>query len=304
MSDVIFPAQNLQQWVMKTIPLNPAFPSKHLSSVLMVLLFAALAGCGKQQSSAPQKVVIKGSNTVGEELAPRLIAEYKKDHPRLTIDLETRGTGSGFYGLFVGACDIATASRGMLTNEEAQAKSRSIQLNDNVIGSYAVAVIVNSNNPVANLTREQVRDIFLGTTKNWKEVGGPDAPIRLYIRDPISGTYLGFRELAMEDKAYATNSVTAFTNYAKIAEAVGKDRTGIGYCNLQLAGQSGTKGVSIGGVAPTAAAVNEKKYPYARVLHFFTNKGAEAAPAKEFIQFTQSAQGKQVLEQAGFVPPS
>src|SRR5689334_4961574 len=270
----------------------------------MVLLLASLTGCSKQNATAPQKIVIKGSNTVGEELAPRLIAEYKKDHPKVEIDLETRGTGSGFYGLFAGACDIATASRGMLTNEETQAKSRGIQLNDAVIGSYAVAVIVNSNNPVANLTREQVRDIFIGTTKNWKDVGGQDAPIQMYIRDSISGTYLGFRELAMEDKPYASNNVTAFTNYAKIAEAVGKDANGIGYCNLQLAGKSGTKGVSIGGMAPTAAAVNEKKYPYARVLHFFTNKGAEALPAKEFIQFTQSAQGKQVLDQAGFVPPS
>lgn len=279
-------------------------PSKHFNSCALILFALSLfAGCGKQNAAAPQKIVIKGSNTVGEELAPRLIAEYRKDHPGMAIDLETRGTGSGFYGLFAGACDIATASRGMLTNEEAQAKSRGIQLNDAVIGSYAVAVIVNNSNPVANLTREQVRDIFTGMTKNWKDVGGPDAPIHLYIRDPISGTYLGFRELAMEDKPYATN-VTAFTNYARIAEAVGGDAAGIGYCNLQLAGKSGTKGISIGNVSPTAAAVNDKTYPYARVLHFFTNKAAVAPPAKEFIQFIQSSQGKQILDQVGFVPPS
>jgi phosphate transport system substrate-binding protein len=269
-----------------------------------MLLLAFIPGCGKNSSkSGPEKIVIKGSNTVGEELAPRLIAEYKKDHPKVTIDLETRGTGSGFYGLFAGACDIATASRTMLTNEQTQAQSRGIQLNDSVIGAYAVAVVVNASNSVGTLTLAQVRDVFTGVTKNWNEIGGLDAPIHLYIRDPVSGTYLGFRELAMENKPYATN-VTAFTNYAKITEAVGVDANGIGYCNIQLAGKSGTKGISIGGIAPTAAAVNDGKYPYARVLHFFTNKGAEAPTAREFIQFTQSAQGKQILDQSGFVPPS
>src|SRR5205085_8207773 len=130
-----------------------------LATCILLLLLIAFASCGKKNDNA-QKIIIKGSNTVGEELAPRLIAEYKKDHPKVAIDLETRGTGSGFYGLFAGACDIATASRGMVTNEEAQAKSRGIQLNDATIGSYAVAVIVHGSNPVANLTREQVRDIF------------------------------------------------------------------------------------------------------------------------------------------------
>jgi phosphate transport system substrate-binding protein len=245
--------------------------------------------------------VIKGSNTVGEELAPRLIAEYKKDHPNVAIDLETRGTGSGFYGLFAGACDIATASRGMLTNEQAQAQSRGIQLNDAVIGAYSVAVIVNAANPVASLTPAQVRDIFTGSVTNWREVGGPDAAIHLYIRDPMSGTYLGFRELAMEDKPYATTT-TKFTNYTAIAEAVGKDAGGIGYSNIQLADKSGTKSIAIGGVAPTAASVNDGKYPFARVLHFFTNKSAEAPLAHDFVQFVQSSQGKQVLDQAGFVP--
>jgi phosphate transport system substrate-binding protein len=287
---------------MKPSILNRYYCCNRFAALSVALLLASLASCGKQNANAPQKIVIKGSNTVGEELAPRLIAEYGKDHSNVAVDLETRGTGSGFYGLFGGACDIATASRGMLPNEENQAKSRGVQLNDAVIGSYAVAVAVNASNAVSSLTKEQVRDIFTGVTKNWKDVGGPDAPIHLYIRDPISGTYLGFRELAMEDKPYATN-VTAFTNYTKIAEVVANDANGIGYCNLQLAGKSGTKGISIGDVAPTAAAVNEKKYPYARVLHFFTNKASEAPLTKEFIQFTQSSQGKQILDQAGFIPP-
>ena len=94
-----------------------------------------------------------------------------------------------------------------------------------------VAVVVNAANPVANLTRDQVRDLFTGTVQNWKDVGGPDAPVHLYIRHPISGTYLGFRELAMENKPYALE-VKTYTNYTEIVQAVAQDPDGLGYATM------------------------------------------------------------------------
>ena len=160
----------------------------------------------------PEKIVILGSNTIGEELAPRLVAEYKKDHPAVAFDSEFKGTTYGLGALIVGRCDIAAASRDATTNEVELAQADGVQFNDYVIGAYDVAVIVNAGNPVGNLTRDQVRDLFTGAVQNWKDVGGPDAPVHLYIRHPISGTYLGFRELAMENKPYALNLKT-FTNY-------------------------------------------------------------------------------------------
>src|SRR5205807_6573817 len=110
---------------------------------------------------------------------------------------------------------------------------------------YSVALIINSGNTVSNLTRDQIRDIFTGAVKNWKEVGGADDPIHLYTRDPISGTYLGFRELAMEDKAYATNNVTKFKSYAEIAQAIAQDGHGIGYGSIQMAAKSGVKAINV-----------------------------------------------------------
>src|SRR5438132_183686 len=84
--------------------------------------------------------------------------------------------------------------------------------------------------------------------KGWKTVGGAGEPIHLYIRDPSSGTYLGFQELAMDKKPYATNNATRFTTYAEIAQAVGKDAKGIGYATIQLAAKPGVKPISVGGV--------------------------------------------------------
>jgi phosphate transport system substrate-binding protein len=278
---------------------------KNLGLILVGLI---VAGCpaGKQTVPEPaplQKITIRGSNTVGEELAPRLIAEFKKEHPTADFDLECKGTSYGMGALMGGYCDIAGASRLPLKEEQEVAQFRKMELNDHVIGAYSVVVVVNAANPVGNLTREQVRDIFTGAIRNWKDVGGPDAPIRLYLRDPISGTFMGFKELAMENKPYASEE-NLFTNYAGIVEAVGRDANGIGYSGFNPSAQAGAKVITIDGVAPTADAVNQGKYPYARTLHLYTNKGNERPAVLEFIQFIQSPRGQAVMAQMGYVPGS
>jgi phosphate transport system substrate-binding protein len=280
-------------------------------ALLIKFLFVvgfALVGCSdKSQTQSPSgssnqgKIVIKGSNTIGEELGPRLIAEFKKEHPAASFELESKATGYGLASLMAGQCNIAAASRPPIKDELELAKSRNIDLNDYVIGSYSIAVVVNSACGVGDLKREQVRDIFTGVIQNWKDVGGADAPIHIYSRDPVSGTALGFKELAMENKPYASGLKTS-TNYNAIAQAVGQDASGIGYCSIELTNTPGVKVVSIAGVAPTVASINEGKYPYARVLHLYTNKGKEDPSAKEFIDFVQSAKGQEIVAQTGNVP--
>jgi phosphate transport system substrate-binding protein len=247
--------------------------------------------------------ILSGSNTVGEELAPRLIAEFKKAHPTAVFQTEFKGTGYGVAALIGGVSDIAAASRTFTVNEQQLARDRNVQCNDYVIGAYSIAVVVNAGNTIVNLTRDQVRDIFTGVIQNWKEVGGPDAAIHLYIRDPISGTHLGFRELAMENKPYGAN-MKPFTSYETIVESVANDPAGIGYTSFELMAKPSVKAVSIGGIAPTVAAVNQAQYPYARVLHLFTDKAKEPPIAHDFIQFVESSEGQQVLNQMGFVPHS
>ena len=266
----------------------------------LLLLSAIIVGC---PAPKPEKVVIRGSNTVGEELAPRLIAAYQKEHPGVAFDLESKGTGYGFGNLLVGSCNIAAASREANANELALAKDRGVAMNGYFIGSYSVEVLVNPSNAVQNLTREQVEDIFTGKLTNWKDLGGADGPIHLYIRDPISGTYLGFRELTMENKLYALEEKT-FTNYLGIIQAVAKDPDGIGYAGISSdpAKRTGVKAVSIGGITPSYASVNNGQYPYRRALHFYTNKENESPATLSFIQFVMSPKGQAILSEMGYVP--
>jgi phosphate transport system substrate-binding protein len=267
----------------------------------VLLLASACSDNSPDHAVSGGRVVIKGSNTIGEELAPRLIAEYRKDKPKVMIDLESKGTASGLSALIANQCDVAAASRVVSPGELAAAGSNHIDLNCYVLGSYAVAVIVNASNSVGNLPREQVRDLFTGTIQNSKQAGGSDAPVHLFARDPISGTYLGFRELAMEDKPYAQN-VKTFTNYNAIIDAVAHDPNGIGYCGINMPKNAGVKTLTIRGVAPNVLAVNESRYPLARVLRLYTDKSKESALANDFIQFAQSVRGQSILAEMGYVP--
>lgn len=252
-------------------------------------------------NAAPNTVVIRGSNTIGEELAPHLIAEFKKKHTDVKFDVESKATGYGMAALRVGQCDLAAASRAAIPADLELAKDADLEMNDYVIGAYSVAVIVNASNPITDLTTNQVRDIFTGKIQNWKDVGGPDAAIHLYVRDPVSGTYLGFKELAMNNEDYALHPKLA-TSYHGIVDAVAADANAIGYSGIQTKLTATIKQVSISGVAPSTATVHAGKYPYARLLRFYTNKAKESQPAKDFLAFVLSAEGQKILTDLGYTP--
>lgn len=268
------------------------------------LTVGLITGCSderwKVDASLTGRVVVKGSNTFGEELAPKLIAEYRRLRPNVSVELESKGSGSGFAALLAGECDVASSSRNPTPEEIAQAKARGIEFKDYVIGYYGVAVIVSGSNPVERLSKEQVRDIFTGAVRNWKSLGGPDTPIHVYIRDPVSGTNLGFRELAMKNDPYAADA-KEFTSYAQLADAVAHDPGGVGYSSMHLAKLGGVKGMRIDDKEPNAVNVNENWYPYSRMLHLFTNKTKETPTARDFALFVQRDPGQKILDELGFV---
>lgn len=262
------------------------------------------AGCPSKRPAidpaAKGQITIKGSNTFGEELAPRLIAAYNGQRPNVTVTLESKGSGSGVAALLAGECDIAATSRPLTDDEVAQARARGVELVEHVIGYYGVAVIVNSSNPTERLAADQVKDIFTGAVRNWSALGGPDMPIKVFIRDPISGTNFGFRELAMANARY-TSEAQALTSYTELAEAVAREPGAVGYASMNMATRSGIKAVSIGMHAPNALTVNEGWYPYARMLRLYTDKANESPLAEDFVRFVQRKPGQTILEESGFV---
>jgi phosphate transport system substrate-binding protein len=283
---------------------RPIFRPRHLLLALSCLLWWGCPGKPPAPQGGPTapsagKVVIRGSNTIGEELAPRLIAEFRRQHPEIEFDLESKATGYGMAALRVGKCDLAAASRAAIAADVELAKQAGLEMSEYVIGAYSVAVVVHANNPVTNLTKQQVREIFTGKIKNWKEVGGPDAEIRLCLRDPISGTYLGFKEIAMDNEEYAM-SAALFTDYPALVGAVAADPAAIGFAGFAMTRAPGVKAVDIDGVPAQDATVHAGKYPYARAVRFYTNKQKESEATRAFLSYVLSAEGQELVRLMGF----
>ncbi|MCS7049007.1 MAG: phosphate ABC transporter substrate-binding protein [Verrucomicrobiae bacterium] len=252
-------------------------------------------------SARAETLVIKGSNTFGEELGPRLIEAFRAQRPGVEVILERKGTATGIAALLAGECDIASASRTMNEDELRLARSRGIRTRTYLVGFYAVSVVVNAGNPVGELTDRQVREIFTGRSTRWSAVGGRDAAIRVCIRDARSGTHLGFRELAMGNEPY-TPAAETFESYEAIAAAVRADVDAIGYVGMNYAAMSGIKPVLINGIRPSILAVNEGLYPYARAVRFYTNAARETPVTRAFIRFVQSRDGQRIVQEMGFAP--
>jgi phosphate transport system substrate-binding protein len=268
-----------------------------LKKTSLIVALAIIGGCSETPSEV---IIIRGSNTFGEELAPRLGDEYARAHPGVRFDLEFKGTPYGLGALMVDRCDIAASSRLVNTNDIDLAKDRGVEFADHLVGYYSVAVVVNAKNPLSNLSKQQVHDIFTGAVKNWSEVGGPDAPIKLYIRNPVSGTHLGFQELALGTNAYAMG-VKTYLDYASLDHAVAADPNGIGYSSFSTSTKNGVKMVTIDNNEATVANVQKGAYPYARPLHLYTNKGKEKKSAAEFVDFVTSGPGQKIVGEMDFV---
>lgn len=277
-------------------------PATALKLFALSLFTLMLAACSDNRSAATLsgRVVIKGSNTFGEELGPRLIEAYRRTRPNVTVTLESNSSGAGIAALLAGECDIAPTSRPLTPAEEDQARAQGMVLKEYAIGYYGVAVIVHRSNPVDRLSLEQVKAIFTGTVSNWREVGGLDMPIRLAVRDPVSGTSLGFRELAMDTRPYAGEAET-FTTYAQLEATVAREPGAIGYAGMHEVQDTGVRALRIGDTEPSTLSVNEGWYPYARLLRLYTNQAAETPAAHDFASFVQQKPGQRVLAELGYV---
>lgn len=265
-------------------------------------LFGLIAGALLlANSTLAQKVSIKGSNTFGEDLGPALIEGFKASKPGAEVELVSESSGIGIAALLAGQCDIASSSRPLNEDELRIMKSRSLKIENHVVGYYGIAVVVAANHPVKALTDRQVEKVFTGEITNWKDVGGPDQSINVYIPDTASGTYLGFQELAMSRKPYREDA-TQKPNYHELGKAVAADPAGIGYASLNIMRDLGLHGILINGIHPSSIAVIEGLYPYARMVRLFTIRGQTSRDARAFIRYVQSKEGQEIAEKTGFVP--
>jgi len=263
------------------------------------LLLTVSLLCGAASLLHAEKLVIKGSDTIGAKLAPMLAEEYKSKHPDVSFEIAAEGSTTGITAIIDGTAQIGMASRPAKATEESGASAKGVSLKPTIIAFDGIAVIVNAGNPVASLTKKQIEQIFTGDVTDWSAVGGTPGLISIYTRNTLSGTYSEFKELAMKKRDYAGSSQKMAGN-EQIAAEVGKNPVGIGYVGLAYLDATGIKAAGVDGVTPTVGNVQAKKYPFARPLFYYTN-GQPAGEAAKFIDFTLSPAGQQIVSKVGFV---
>jgi phosphate transport system substrate-binding protein len=260
------------------------------------LLLAALA---LVSTASAQKLVIKGSDTLGAKLVPTLAEEYKAKNPSVSFEIAAEGSTTGIAAIIDGTSQIGMSSRRAKTTEVSAAQAKGVTMNPIIVAYDGIAIIVNANSPVKNLTKRQVEQIFAGDITDWSAVGGPAGKISIYTRNTSSGTYSDFKDIAMKKRDYASSSQKMAGN-EQITSEVGKNPNGIGYVGLAYINDAGIKVVSIEGLVPDKASVLSKKYPYARPTFYYTN-GDPTGEAAKFIEFTLSDEGQKIAEKIGFV---
>lgn len=264
---------------------------------ILPLLAAALCFAG---SASAQKLVIKGSDTLGAKLVPTLAEEYKSRYPGVSFEIAAEGSTTGLSAIIDGTAQIGMSSRRARPTEVSAATAKGVTLKPLIVAYDGMAVIVNARNPIANLTLRQVEQIFTGDVTDWSAVGGRPGKISVYTRNTSSGTYSDWKDLAMKKRDYARSSQKMAGN-EQIAAEVAKNPNGIGYVGLAYLKAAGIKVASIDGVQPSKETVLAKKYAYARPTFYYTN-GEPVGEAAKFIAFTISADGQRIAEKIGFVP--
>ncbi|MES2995977.1 MAG: phosphate ABC transporter substrate-binding protein [Verrucomicrobiota bacterium] len=260
-------------------------------TTMFFMALAAVAGA--------QTISIKGSDTLGAKLVPQLAESFKAaGNKSVKFEIAAEGSSTAFPALANGTAQIGMSSRKIKEEERTQCKTKGVYLKEHPVCHDLMVVLVNKNCLVSNLTKAQVAKIFTGQIKDWSEVGGTPGAISIYTRNTSSGTYKDWQKLAMGGRDYPSSSLKMAGN-EQIAQEVAKNKNGIGYVGLAYAKASGTKAVTIDGVAPTPA--NKKKYVYARLCYLYApDKPTEEAQA--FLDFVKSSAGQSIIEKTGFIP--
>lgn len=281
--------------------------------IVFTLTLIALTACGGGEQAAGSKstsvasnkpVTVRGSDTM-VVLGQRLAEAYMGANPGTVIQVNGGGSGTGIAALINGTADLAQSSRPMKGDEkEKAAKARGAEVVEQAVALDALGVFVHSTNPVKELTIEQVASIFTGKTKNWSEVGGPNAQIVLYGRESSSGTYDYFREHVLSKADFAP-AVQTLQGTAAIINAIAHDPNGIGYGGIAYAKEvrplAIKKDAATPGVAPNEAAVADNSYPLSRKLFYYYPQNAPERVTK-FVQWSLTPEAQQLVSKVGYFP--
>ncbi len=274
--------------------------------IALILLVPFMASCG-----APKKAIqIKGSDTM-VNLAQGWAEAFMLKNPDIAIAVTGGGSGTGMAALISNTCSIAQSSREIKNKEIEMAEKRGVEPKEFIVANDGIALIAHPSNPIAQLTIQQLSDIYTGKIKNWKELKGPNQKIVALSRDRNSGTHVFFLEEVVKlgnkksldefaaDVLMMPSSQAVIEEVSSNPEAIGY--VGLGYVTKSQKILAVAKNLGSPYIFPTIETVKTRKYPISRSLLFYTN-GNPQGQLKSFFDFVLSKEGQQIVLDMDFIP--
>lgn len=276
-------------------------------TILILVSVVVLISCFSNES---KYIALRVRGSDSEVNLVQSIAENYMDQDSLvSVGVTGGGSGAGIAALINGKTDIANSSRKITEEELFFAKERGVEPYEITFAQDALAIIININNPIDSLSLDQLSQIYKGTIKNWKEIGGNDEPILLYGRQSSSGTYIFFREYVVKDE-YDT-SMIGMSGTAQIVDAIRTDKNGVGYVSSGYITENIQKGLKVLSIkkdmdsraySPTTKSnIISGNYAITRPLLQYTN-GKPKGKLLEFILYQFTPEGQAIIEANGFYP--
>lgn len=262
-----------------------------------VMALSLFAGCGQKANdngTTTGGTVSTDGSTSMEKVIGALGESYMEANSGATFTYNPTGSGSGIQAVSEGRCDIGLSSRALKDDEKASG------LKETIVALDGIAIIVNPQNPVKDLSLEQIAKIYTGEITNWKDVGGEDAEIVRIGREAGSGTRDGFESITETKDACQYRQ--ELTSTGDVITTVSQNPNAIGYASLGAIKDS-VKALTVNGVAPTEATVKDGTYLVQRPFVLVTKEGAAMSEtAQKFFDFAASADAASIISAAGAVP--
>lgn len=258
--------------------------------VASLLMMVSLAGCGYAEGGS---VSTDGSTSM-EKVIGVLGESFMEANADVNFTYNPTGSSAGITAALEGTCDIGLSSRYLKEEEKEQG------LLETILAYDGIAIIVHPDNPVADLTMEQIAGIYTGTITNWSEVGGNDGEIVCIGREAGSGTRDGFETIT--DTEDACQYRQELTSTGAVITAVASNPNAIGYASLASVKET-VKALNVGGVVPSEETVRDGSYAIQRPFVLVTREGvALSETAQRFFDYVTSAEAHELIAAAGVVP--
>lgn len=267
-----------------------------VGALLVTMVGATFMGCGSSGSSENNTssnkdsitISISGSTSVGP-LMEKIQEKYEEENSNVTLEIQQNGSGAGIKDVISGISEIGMSSRELKDDEKTSVEGT-------IVAYDGIALLVNPENPVKNISLEDVKKIYTGEITNWKELGGDDSPIVVVSREEGSGTRDAFQEIVGYESEELLKDATISDGSGAVKTTVAGNKNAIGFASFEYIDNT-VAALSIDDVEPTADNVKAGIYKISRPFILITKEDSLTENGQGLINFVLSAEGQQIVKE-------